>query len=238
MSHSKIDWRFCLKASLFFGGAQGFFFGAGFFFGFLIDSVVSKAGPPLAFILLVFIGAKLIWEAIRKWRKPRECRIISCRLLIMLSIATSIDALAVGITFPLLSDRAGIGWTTFEHTGHDVPMYSFGLIRPPKTIDNTDIARVCAQAMGFDLGALNERLIVDASKLFADAAIIIDTAGVEASKGMLLVDNGKTHAIFPFFKNMMIIDQDTLILEGLTLYSKKINKVFVPRQARALFNKQ
>ncbi|MGB3341362.1 MAG: alkaline phosphatase [bacterium] len=137
----------------------------------------------------------------------------------------------------ILSDRAGIGWTTFEHTGHDVPMFSFGLDHPPQTIDNTDIARLCARALGFDLTVLNERLIVDASTLFKNAKITIDASGVETSKGMLLVDNGKTQAIFPFFKNMIIIEQDTLILEGLTLYSQKANKVFLPRQAKKLFDK-
>jgi alkaline phosphatase len=137
----------------------------------------------------------------------------------------------------IVSDRAGIGWTSFEHTGHDVPMFSFGLDHPPQTIDNTDIARLCARALGFDLTAINERLIVDASTLFKNATITIDTSGVEISKGMLLVNNGRTQTIFPFFKNMMIIEQDTLILEGLTLYSQKINKVFLPKQAKKLFDK-
>jgi len=138
----------------------------------------------------------------------------------------------------MLSDRAGIGWTSFEHTGHDVPMFSFGLSNPPQTIDNTEIARLCARALGCDLTALNERLIADAGTLFKNATITIDTTSVETSKGMLVIDNGKTQAAFPFFKNLMIIEQDTLILEGLTLYSKKTNKVFVPRQAKTLLDKR
>ncbi|MGA1873016.1 MAG: manganese efflux pump MntP family protein [Thermoplasmatota archaeon] len=102
MSHSKIDWRFCSKASLFFGIAQAIFFAGGFFFGYLIESVISKAGPWIAFGLLLVIGVKLIWESIKGWKKPRECRILSNKLLLMMSVATSIDALAIGITFPLL----------------------------------------------------------------------------------------------------------------------------------------
>jgi len=102
MSHSKIDWRFCFKAALFFGVAQGLFFGAGFFFGYLIESFISEAAHWIAFILLAGIGAKMIWDSVKEWKKPREYRIISNRLLVMLSVATSIDALAVGITFPLL----------------------------------------------------------------------------------------------------------------------------------------
>lgn len=136
----------------------------------------------------------------------------------------------------MLSDRAGIGWTTFGHTGHNVPMFSYSLEHPPKTIDNTDIARLCAQAMGIDLEAINERLIVDASVLFDNAQIIIDTTSIGVSNGRLTVSNNKTKAVFPFFKNIMIIEQDTLILEGLTLFSKNINKVFLPRQAKELFD--
>ncbi|MBN1538858.1 MAG: manganese efflux pump [Candidatus Thermoplasmatota archaeon] len=102
MSHSRIDWRFCLKSSFFFGAAQALFFGTGFFLGYLIGSFISKAGPWVAFILLASIGAKMAWGSIRDRDRPRECRIISNRMLVMLSVATSIDALAVGITFPLL----------------------------------------------------------------------------------------------------------------------------------------
>ncbi|MBN2620798.1 alkaline phosphatase, partial [candidate division WOR-3 bacterium] len=39
---------------------------------------------------------------------------------------------------PILSARAGIGWTTFDHTGNDVPMFSYGCDDVPRLIDNTD----------------------------------------------------------------------------------------------------
>ncbi|MBN1390899.1 MAG: manganese efflux pump [Candidatus Thermoplasmatota archaeon] len=102
MSHSKIDWRFCLRSSFLFGGVQALFFGVGFLFGHLIGPIISRAGPWMAFILLVSIGVKMIWESLRNWKGPRECRIVDTRMLMMLSVATSVDALAVGITFPLL----------------------------------------------------------------------------------------------------------------------------------------
>ena len=137
---------------------------------------------------------------------------------------------------PMLSRRCGIGWTTFSHTGGDVPMFSYGLDRVPRTIDNTEIAHLCAQAMGLDLGAVTERLIADAEILFHDCVITIDTAGVEQSMGQLLVEQNGKKARFPFFKNIMVIDQDTVLLEGLTIYSLKAHKVFLPRQARAFFD--
>jgi alkaline phosphatase len=137
---------------------------------------------------------------------------------------------------PLLSDRAGIGWTTFDHTGNDVPMFSYGCDRVPKTIDNTDIARLCARTMGFHLEDLNERLFVDAQQLFKGASVTIDTAGVGISNGQLIVEKEGKKAIFPFFKNLMIMDRGTLPLEGLVVYSLHAHKVFLPRQAKKLFD--
>lgn len=53
----------------------------------------------------------------------------------------------------IISDRAGIIWITLYHTGVDVPVYAYG---PGSSklfgvIDNTDIAKVIAQSIGFDL---------------------------------------------------------------------------------------
>jgi alkaline phosphatase len=137
---------------------------------------------------------------------------------------------------PLLSDRAGIGWTTFDHTGNDVPMFSYGCDRIPQTIDNTDIARLCARTLGFNLDDLNERLFADAQKLFKDALVTIDTAGVGVSNGQLLVETENKKAVFPFFKNIMITDKDTLPLEGLVVYSQNAHRVFLPKQAKTLFD--
>ena len=102
MSHSLMNWRFCSKVAVYFGTAQSLFFAAGIFFGYLIEVIISTAGPWIAFSLLSMVGLKLIFESIKGWKKPRECRIVSSKTLILLSIATSIDALAIGITFPLL----------------------------------------------------------------------------------------------------------------------------------------
>lgn len=137
---------------------------------------------------------------------------------------------------PILSNRAGIGWTTFDHTGNDVPMFSYGSDQVPQTIDNTDIARLCARTMGFGLDELNERLFADAAILFKGADIVIDTAGVGTSNGQLIVKADDRKAIFPFFKNIMIMDKDTLPLEGLVVYSLYAHKVFLPKQAKQLFD--
>jgi alkaline phosphatase len=137
---------------------------------------------------------------------------------------------------PMLSKRAGIGWTTFGHTGNDVPLFSYGLERSPKLTDNTQIAHLCAHALGFKLIDVTERLFVNSERLFDDAAVTIDTAGLEKSMGQLIVERGEKKALFPFFKNIMVIEDDTISLEGLTVYSLKAHRVFLPAQAKRFFD--
>jgi len=136
----------------------------------------------------------------------------------------------------MMSERAGIGWTTFGHTGNDVPIFSYGLGKAPKTIDNTEIAHLCASAMGFQLGDITERLFADAHTIFGDATLSIDTTGVEMSKGHLVVQQNGKRAVFPFFKNLMVVDQDTMLLEGITVYSKYAHRVFLPQHAARIFD--
>lgn len=44
-----------------------------------------------------------------------------------------------------------LGWTSHGHTGEDVPLWSFGPGRPTGLVDNTDIARSIASALGLAL---------------------------------------------------------------------------------------
>lgn len=170
----------------------------------------------------------------------RYCGIddLSDRELILLrqELADSVDGYLNPVLGTMVSQRCGIGWTTGAHTGTDVPMFSYGFRSVPQTIDNTEIARLCAQAMGFDLGAVTERLFVDAGVLFDDATVLIDTAGVGNSGGQLIVERDGKTARFPFFKNIMVAKEDTSLLEGLTVYSLKAHTVYLPRQARKLFD--
>jgi alkaline phosphatase len=43
------------------------------------------------------------------------------------------------------------GWTTHGHTGEDVPLWSYGPKRPVGDFDNTDLAKICANAFGYKL---------------------------------------------------------------------------------------
>lgn len=75
---------------------------AGWVLGSLVAEQIRAVGPWVAFGLLSLVGGKMIWEAI--WANTEEVRGDPTRgySLIMLSLATSLDALAVGLGMALM----------------------------------------------------------------------------------------------------------------------------------------
>ncbi len=104
ISHSKSDLRFSTKVSLFFGLSQALFFAVGYIFGEWIHRFLFGIDHWIAFFLLSFVGVRMISESLRNWNKRVKCRLIGNRTLVILSVATSIDALVVGIIFAFLGD--------------------------------------------------------------------------------------------------------------------------------------
>lgn len=106
--------------ALFFGGFQLLMPLLGWVLGKQFESYITTFDHWIAFGLLFYIGGKMIWEAIRD--KDEEACPVDQRLnvkeLFVLAIATSIDALAVGITFaflqtPIIPAVVEIGAITF-----------------------------------------------------------------------------------------------------------------------------
>jgi putative Mn2+ efflux pump MntP len=107
-----------LIIGLYFGFFQGFMPLIGYFLGSHFASLISQFDHWIAFGLLAFIGIKMIYEAI----KHNSCEVINnplqTKTLILLAIATSIDAFAVGLSFsilniPLIGSILTIGIITF-----------------------------------------------------------------------------------------------------------------------------
>ena len=70
----------------------------GYILGTRLEFVINRIAPWLAFILLFIIGVNMIREALSS--KEEETRAgFDVRTMFILAVATSIDALAVGITF-------------------------------------------------------------------------------------------------------------------------------------------
>lgn len=88
----------CLIVGLWFGGFQGLMPFIGFILGSRFADVIESFSAWIAFILLAAIGANMIKEA---FSGEEECESDSLKVkeMFLLAVATSIDALAVGITF-------------------------------------------------------------------------------------------------------------------------------------------
>lgn len=95
-----------LRVALLFGGFQALMPGLGWFVGESLGSVVRAWDHWIAFGLLGGIGAKMLWDA--RSQLDHGCpelgskELFATRVLVLLAIATSIDALAAGITLPML----------------------------------------------------------------------------------------------------------------------------------------
>lgn len=88
--------------ALCFGLMQGLMPLLGYLLGSCFAGVISAFDHPLALILLGFIGVKMIAESLRSEDDTPEDP-LSVRLVLLQGLATSIDALAVGISFAAFS---------------------------------------------------------------------------------------------------------------------------------------
>lgn len=120
LSMKKINYAGGFITALFFGVFQAAMPLIGYFLGSRFESFISHFSHWIAFILLGFIGGKMIWEAVRGSDEDTGTAEYKLDLkdLTVLSIATSIDALAVGIVFAaqgadLLLSVTMIGAITF-----------------------------------------------------------------------------------------------------------------------------
>ncbi|MCU0236310.1 MAG: manganese efflux pump MntP family protein [Acidobacteria bacterium] len=99
----KVNGRQALLLASLFGVFQGLMPVAGWLAGLGFKGVISSFDHWLAFILLAFIGIKMIREAPRRG----ECRVrgngMTLAVMLGLAVATSIDALAVGLSFSVLA---------------------------------------------------------------------------------------------------------------------------------------
>lgn len=96
-----------LLIALFFGVFQGVMPLIGYFAGTLFAEAVASVAPYVALVLLGFIGGKMIYEALKKSKEEEETvKNLGVGALTVQAIATSIDALAVGISLLALN---GIG---------------------------------------------------------------------------------------------------------------------------------
>ena len=85
--------------ALSFGFFQGAMTLIGYFSGTLARHWIHDLGSIIACAILCLLGLKFIWEAIRKKEDEKKISDLSLASIILLSLATSIDALTIGISF-------------------------------------------------------------------------------------------------------------------------------------------
>lgn len=99
LSLGKIKWKHMCLAGAWFGGFQALMPLIGYFLGSFFADMITKYDHWIAFVLLTFIGISMIKEAFGE-EEIDACMDVKCMFL--LAVATSIDALAVGVTFAFM----------------------------------------------------------------------------------------------------------------------------------------
>ncbi|MBE9185753.1 manganese efflux pump [Microcoleus sp. LEGE 07076] len=107
-----------LKIALFFGCFQALMPVIGWLAGLSLSFWITPIDHWIVFGLLSFIGGKMIYESLQSAEYEKKFNPLHTGTLITLSVATSLDALAVGIGFAVLKDSiaqavTAIGLITF-----------------------------------------------------------------------------------------------------------------------------
>ena len=116
LSVGKLKIKHCATAGLYFGGFQALMPLLGWLLGKQFEGLIKSIDHWIAFVLLVLIGANMVRESFGKGEDLNDS--FSFKVMLPLAITTSIDALAVGVTFAFLDVNiffavSLIGVTTF-----------------------------------------------------------------------------------------------------------------------------
>ena len=140
-----------------------------------------------------------------------------------------VDSLARATSRVISKNYTVLAWTTDNHTGEDVPLWAFGPNRPIGLYDNTELAKITADALGFNLDYINKELFVEVGKEFTDYNLDkTDTTDLVLKINALEL---------PISKNLLISDGEIHELNGLVVYAPKTDKVYIPREAVRLIKK-
>jgi len=106
ISMQSLNHRQVLRVSLSFGLFQAGMLVLGWLAGNTIVDIIESFAHWVAFALLILVGARMLWESFHSDQADRQRTDITKGLaLITLSVATSIDSLAVGLSLAFLESR-------------------------------------------------------------------------------------------------------------------------------------
>lgn len=104
LAMKKLSWKKALIIGLWFGGFQALMPAAGYLLGTRFERYVTAIDHWIAFVLLALIGISMIKEAL-SGEEDSANDSIDIKTMFLLAVATSIDALAVGVTYAFLQVR-------------------------------------------------------------------------------------------------------------------------------------
>lgn len=105
ISYQNVRAKAALTYAALFGLFQAGMPAIGYLAGRSFSDLISSLDHWIALILLGFIGGKMIWESIGQLRQPEqapEARQLTMKMMLAQAVATSIDALAVGVSFAVM----------------------------------------------------------------------------------------------------------------------------------------
>ncbi|MHC4691903.1 MAG: manganese efflux pump MntP [Planctomycetota bacterium] len=103
-TYRQLEVKHAFRMALFFGGFQAFMPLIGSLAGLTIRDYIAEYDHWVAFGLLAAVGGKMIYESFKIAPSSKNSNPANVVVLLFLSVATSIDALAVGITLSILKD--------------------------------------------------------------------------------------------------------------------------------------
>lgn len=110
IAYGRYNWRRILLMALCFGGFQGIMPVIGWAVGISFVDIIGRYDHWIALLILGYIGGKMIIESFRNGEKVSEYTPYgSFKMLLMLSVADSIDALATGLLFISYSEILALG---------------------------------------------------------------------------------------------------------------------------------
>ena len=99
----RLVWKDLIIMSLFFGVFQGMMTFMGWWVGDTLKQIIESVDHWVAFSILALIGIKMIMESFNHEKERKLVDIRKIRILLSLSIATSIDALMTGVSFGFIN---------------------------------------------------------------------------------------------------------------------------------------
>jgi alkaline phosphatase len=140
-----------------------------------------------------------------------------------------VDSLERAISRVISKNYTVLGWTTDNHTGEDVPLWAYGPNRPVGVYDNTELAEITANALGFSLDDINKELFVEVDEVYPDYNI--DRS--DTANPVLRISSFE----LPINKNLLVTNNKIYELNGIVVYAPVTQKVYIPKEAVHLMEK-